>query len=109
MLTQNLQLKRFNAQPGSIGADFGRFGIDFWTEVRVKDPRNAARQAVLEELNAWRNAIAHQDFVHSLSGIRRALHLRHVRRWRVTCERLARAFDEVMRLHLHALTGISPW
>src|SRR5262249_4886215 len=27
------QIDRGNAQPGSIGADFGRLGIDFWVEV----------------------------------------------------------------------------
>jgi hypothetical protein len=109
MLAQNLQLRRSNAQPGSIGADFGRFGIDFWTEVISFDKRNRARQALLDDLNTWRNAIAHQDFVQTPRGASRVLHLRRVRRWRATCEGLARTFDEVMRLHLHALTGISPW
>ena len=104
LLTQALQLKRSNARPASIGADFGRFGVDFWTEVKRNSHRTAARQALLEELIGWRNAIAHQDF-----GGRGALHLRHVRLWREACERLAKSFDEVMRLHLQNLTGTSPW
>jgi hypothetical protein len=107
MLTQNLQLKRANAQPGSIGADFGRLGIDFWTEVKVDDVRNEAGAAQLEELNKWRNAIAHQDFA-GIAGSA-VLRLRQVRTWRKVCERLARSFDEVMRLHLWNLTGSSPW
>jgi hypothetical protein len=104
LLTQGLQLRRYNAQPGSIGADFGRFGVDFWTEVRRHSPRNQVRQTLLEDLNGWRNAIAHQDF-----GVRGPLHLRHVRVWRRACEGLARSFDEVMRHHLHGLTGMLPW
>lgn len=104
LLTQNLQLKRSNAQRGSIGADFGRFGIDFWTEVKANDPRNEAGATQLEDLNKWRNAIAHQDFPSNA-----ALHLRHVRAWRQVCQRLARSFDEVMRHHLQNLTGSSPW
>ncbi len=42
-LTQNRQLDRGNAQPGSIGADFGRLGIEFWTEVKSFHPDNATR------------------------------------------------------------------
>jgi hypothetical protein len=32
--------------------------------VKILDVRNASRQDRLEELNLWRNAIAHQDFSH---------------------------------------------
>ena len=104
MLTQNLQLKRSNAQPGSIGADFGRFGIDFWTEVEANDPRNVAGKIQLDELNRWRNEIAHQDFT---SGT--VLRLNQVQAWRKVCQRLAKSFDEVMFQHLQGLTGTPPW
>jgi hypothetical protein len=33
-LNWNRQLDRGNAQPASIGADFGRLGIDFWPMIR---------------------------------------------------------------------------
>ncbi len=108
-LTRGRLLDRGNAQPGSIGADFGRFGIDFWDEVRIRDPRNATRMGLLEELNLWRNAIVHHDFDRARLGGTTILRLQRVRRWRGACNRLARAFDEVMRLHLHTLTGSSPW
>jgi hypothetical protein len=108
-LTRGRLLDRGNAQPGSIGADFGRFRIDFWDEVRIHDPRNAARANLLEELNLWRNAIVHQDFDRARLGGTMILRLQRVRRWRGACNRLARAFDEVMRRHLHTLTGSSPW
>src|SRR6266566_2436691 len=32
-LTRGRSLDRGNAQPGSIGSDFGRLGIDFWPTV----------------------------------------------------------------------------
>src|SRR5580700_2423715 len=32
------QLDRGNAQSGSLGADFGRLGIDFWPELEAYDP-----------------------------------------------------------------------
>ncbi len=60
--TRNRQLNRGNAQPASIGADFGRLEIKFWDEVRKQDPGSDAWKADLELLNEWRNAIAHQDF-----------------------------------------------
>jgi hypothetical protein len=104
LLTQNLQLKRSNAQPGSIGADFGRFGIDFWGEVRRDNPRNERRKDLLEELNAWRNSIAHQDFAGGST-----LQLLQARRWRVACASLAASFDRVINQHLRNLTGVSPW
>src|SRR5258708_2890508 len=56
------KLDRGNPNAGDIGADFGRFGVAFWPEVKAQDRRNGSRARLLEELNLWRNAIAHQDF-----------------------------------------------
>ena len=107
-LMRNRQLKRGNAQPDSIREDFGRLGIDLWTEVSKADQRNRKRRAILDELNKWRNAIAHQDFDPAeLGGA--TLRIVQVRQWRAACDRLAEAFDEVMRRHLQTLTGTSPW
>src|SRR5262249_46718900 len=55
--TPNRQLDRGNANPGNLGADFGRFGIDFWVEVVSLDAAHAERQRLLNELNDWRNQI----------------------------------------------------
>jgi hypothetical protein len=107
--TRGRQMDRGNAQPSSIGADFSRLGIGFWTEVDRYNPRNAARRSLLETLNNWRNAIAHQDFDPSRLGGRATLRLIQVRRWRVACHHLAQAFDGVMRLHLQPLTGAPRW
>src|ERR1700677_1769765 len=69
-LTFARQLDRGNAQPSAIGADFNRLRLDFWTVVQAADTRNAARQRKLEELNSWRNAIAHHDIESTRSGLR---------------------------------------
>jgi HEPN superfamily RiboL-PSP-like protein len=102
----NRKLATGNPNPGNIGSDFNRFGVDFWDRVRGLDARNLPRLGRLEELNQWRNAIAHQD---PRILVRRSLHLRHVKEWRQACENLAHCFDEVMRSHVESVTGASPW
>src|SRR5262245_34628199 len=54
------KLDHGNPNPGNIGADFDRLGLTLWPAVVAADGRNSGRQATLEELNRWRNAIAHQ-------------------------------------------------
>jgi hypothetical protein len=108
-LARGRQLDRGNAQPSSIGADFGRFGMRFWDDLKKIDHTSANWRNDLETLNVWRNAIVHQDFTSpSLGGII-GLQLRQVRQWRNSCRRLAMAMDEVVRQHMHGLTGSSPW
>lgn len=107
--TQGRQLDRGNPAPGAIGADFNRFGLDFWGEVRALDSRGARRQAQLDVLNLWRNAIAHQDFDPARLGGQITVQLRTVRAWRSVCHGLARTFDRVMRERLRRMTGNNPW
>lgn len=106
---QGRKLDKGNPNPGNIGSDFNRFGIKFWDDVLRHDLQNAARQKELELLNEWRNAIAHQDFDPSKLGRIRTLRLSHVTQWRQVCDVLAVEFDEVLRNHIHSITGISPW
>jgi len=109
-LAFNRQLDRGNAQPATLGADFNRFDFEFWTVVKATDARNEARQRKLEELNAWRNAIAHHDI-----DTRRAdLHPHEVtlaacRTWRGALNGLARSFDRVLSDRLQTLIGTHPW
>jgi len=104
------KLDRGNPNPGNIGADFNRLGLSFWPLVDARRPENPDRRAVLEELSEWRNAIAHQDFSAAMMRAGRpSLALAQVRIWRKACDGLARAFDEVLRDHLRALTGSAPW
>ena len=56
------KLDRGNPNPGNIGSDFNRLGLQFWDLVRAQNRWNDRRKFYLENLNDWRNAIAHQDF-----------------------------------------------
>lgn len=106
-LTQNRALDRGNANPRTIGSDFNRLQMPFLPAVKALDARNEARLKALELLNAWRNAIAHQDWL-PVGGNPRLL-LSTVRTWRSACRSLAHDFDRAVRIHLQALTGVSPW
>jgi hypothetical protein len=107
-LTKNRKLDRGNPNPGNLGSDFGRFGIDLWAAMRARDRRNESRQAALRELAVWRNAIAHQDFSSPDLGQRR-VHLASVRRWRSACDALARELDAMFSAYLTNLVGVPPW
>jgi len=109
-LTFARQLDRGNAQPSAIGADFNRFDLEFWTVVNTGDARNAARQRKLEELNDWRNAIAHHDIESNRSGLRpREVTLATCRSWRGALNGLAESFDQALADHLAGLLGARPW
>lgn len=97
-----------NANPASIGSDFNRFGLQFWDEVRAAYVHGEVWRRRLEELNEWRNAVAHQNFKPGLPG-GTVLRLSRVQSWRRACDGLARAFDSVMRSHLKSITNTWPW
>ncbi len=98
-----------NPSPGNIGADFNRLGLAIWPESVKADVENARRRDELEQLNRWRNAIAHDDFDAAKLGGSNRIQLAVIRRWRQTCDELARTFDALVRTHLIYLTGHSPW
>ncbi|MEK6607161.1 MAG: hypothetical protein AABZ30_05805 [Myxococcota bacterium] len=104
-LTADRKLDKGNPNPGNLGSDFGRLGLAFWDKVRAADRRSVRRQDLLEELNEWRNAIAHQDFPAKLA----VLHLSRVRGFRSACTGLARTFDRVLRRCIAAMVGAPPW
>ncbi len=107
VMTQGRRLDQGNPNPGNLGADFSRLGMDFWTQVNKQDVRNKERQTKLEELNSWRNAIAHQDF--GKVGGSPKLRLPAVRSWRSACRALAETFDTAVREHLLGMAGTAPW
>jgi hypothetical protein len=109
VFTLNRQLDTRNAQPGSIGSDFGRLVVDFWIQVNAIHSGNSTRKSELDSLNTWRNAIVHQDFDPARLGGSTTLRLSMVRQWRKDCGHLAQSFDEVMRRHIQSLVGASPW
>ena len=111
-LTLNRQIDQRNATPSSLGADFGRFGLKFWDELKERDRRTESRQFHLECLNEARNAIVH-DEPGKLEALRQRgypLTLKTIRRWRGSVEALASTMDLVIAQHLAALFGrSSPW
>ena len=105
LLTQGRKLDQGNPNPGNLGADFGRLGMQFWTHLDAVDRRRRQRQAILELLNKWRNAIAHQDW----SEVGPNLQLATVRRFRTACNALATSFDRAVYDHLFVMVGSHPW
>jgi hypothetical protein len=102
-------LDKGNPHPGAIGRDFGRLGIDVWSELYSLDARSERRNTLLAELIAWRNAIAHQDFGRVATGGVARLHLERVRVWRRAINALVRNLELVMYNHLHGMLGRPPW
>ena len=109
LFTANRQLDRGNASPATLGSDFARFGMKWWPAVDHLEPDGPALRAEVEQLNAWRNAVAHNDFDPARLGGTIRLKLGMVRRWRATCRRLARVFDRVLADRLLVVTGTPPW
>jgi len=112
-LRLNRGLDRGNPNPGNLGSDFSRFDFELWPSVIASDVRASAWQRSLEELNVWRNAIAHNDYEPTKLGFSTGdiilLKVSHVRVWRNACRHLAKAFDRSMRDHLGGITGTVPW
>jgi len=106
---QNRKLDTGNPNPGNIGADFNRFGLVFWDDLKAHDARNTTRRIRLDKLNDWRNAISHQDFDPAKLGGTSALRLDTVRSWRQAVHHLAVSFDAVMYAHMNFLAGKPPW
>jgi len=105
-LAKQRKLDTGNPNPGNLGSDFGRLGIQFWTMVRGRNARAATWQPLLQSLNDWRNAVAHQDFT---PLERSQIRLLEVRRWRAACSGLALTFDGALADHLNRLAGVQPW
>ena len=106
----NRRLDRGNATSENLAADFGRLGLELWVRATAADARNAQRRQLLNELNEWRNAIAHQDFVGLRVRVRRpVIQLAQVQDWRRACDALARSFDGVLGAYVQGVTGVAPW
>jgi hypothetical protein len=110
--TAGRKLDRQNAHSGTLGDDFGRFGPRFWLAVDALGPQFAVRRRRLDQLNAWRNAIAHQDFRHvgtdPLTQGSRA-DLPTFRTWRSALDQLAGGIDRAMYRELTGIIGSGPW
>lgn len=111
-LTNRRGLDRGNAWAETVGADFARFDLDIWAASQARDVRTATRRVRLQQLNTWRNAIAHQDFVFSAEQqallVGTSLTLLWAQRWRSACHGLALVFDVVVADHVGELVGTRP-
>jgi hypothetical protein len=111
-LTLNRQLDRGNAQPSSLGSDFGRLGLNFWTAVTARDRRTPARQTHLERLNEARNAITHSRAaeLQALEAAGYPITMPTIRTWRRALGALATTMDAVLADHLARLfRRARPW
>ena len=113
LLHERRHLDRGNASASALAADFRRLGMNVWEELIRRDGRNGQRQRRLDQLNAWRNAIAHQAFPLSAENARRVAGtgrtLAWARLWRRDCSSLARQLDELAGLRLAELVERQPW
>jgi hypothetical protein len=96
-LTEGRKLDFGNPTPANLGADFRRLGMDFWPEVDALHAWNPRRRRHLEDVNAWRNAIAHQDFDPAQLGGSTTLHLARVDSWRSICGTFEVPVDELLQ------------
>jgi hypothetical protein len=111
-LANGRQLERGNANPVSIGSDFGRFGFDVWPTLRKRDPLTERHQRTLRLLNDARNGIAHADEA-KLLRLRAEgfpLVLGTYRRWRRDLDDLTANLDGEIAAQLGRLfQRQSPW
>ena len=84
----NRRIDRGNPNPGNLGADFTRLGIDLWSDALAADGRNAPRRRMLEELSGMATPLRTQDFTGITLGSRPVLHLSQVQSWRKACDGL---------------------
>lgn len=114
LLTAGRALDRGNAHPGSLGADFGRFGMQLWPSLGAYgDGRSTAWRDTLEALNRSRNAIAHANEaeIAALANDGWTLsQLDTVRRFHRATDSLASAMDTVTSNHIERMFGGGrPW
>jgi hypothetical protein len=110
--TANRKLSQGNADPGTIGNDFGLFGLALWPELRSLYPTRAQEWSQkLTALNSARNGIVHDDSA-KIARVRAegwGLTLKSVDRWKSALDGLARGMDCVVGGHLKLVYGGSPW
>lgn len=113
-LTLNRALDKVNAQPSSLGADFQRLGMSFWSALKTEFPAKATIwNDTLEQLNKARNGIAHHD-TSKLNEVHIAgwptTQVATAQRFRTRLEQLVDGMDKVVSRHLQSLTGgPAPW
>jgi hypothetical protein len=109
----NRRLDHGNAHSAALGDDFRWLGSNVWTELVRMDRRNGRRRTRLDQLNVWRNAIAHQALPpaepYAVTAAGTARTLRWARHWRANCSALAHQLDRFVKQRLNIMLGIRPW
>ncbi len=94
--SEGRKLNQGAANSSTIGSDFGRFTVSFWTLSAVQDPAAAEARRDLDELAELRNALAHQDFGRTPDKQPPRFGAEDIRRWWLACDVLASAMDAAM-------------
>jgi len=104
-LRTDRQLDRVNAQPQSMAADFGRFGMSLWKDLQAIDARTIQHEQSLALLNRARNGIAHgnEAALHKLRAEGVIVSRATLTQWRADLNRLAANLDQelIRQLGVH--------
>ena len=106
------KMNQGNADPGTLGNDFGLFGMVLWADLQARYPTHAgAWNQKLLALNMARNGIAHDDGtkIARVQANGWPLTLRSVDRWKSSLDGLARGIDRAVGGHLKLMYGTTPW
>jgi hypothetical protein len=110
--TRYRKLDQANADPATLGNDFGLFGVDLWPELRARYPAHAKGwNRKLAALNAARNGIVHDDRakITRVQADGWPLTLQSMDRWKSSLDGLARGIDRVVGGQLKLMYGTTPW
>jgi hypothetical protein len=110
--TANRKLDQGNADPGTLGADFGLFGMQLWSALYARYPARGKQWNLrLQALNLARNGLVHDDAtkIARVQADGWSLTLQSVDRWKTVLDGLAEGMDRVVEGHLKLVYGASPW
>jgi hypothetical protein len=110
--TVSRKLNQGNADPGTLGNDFGLFGLGLWTALQSRYPARAKGwNQKLAALNMARNGIVHFNVakIARVQADGRPLTLQSVDRWKAALDGLTQGIDRVVDGHLKLVYGTQPW
>jgi hypothetical protein len=110
--TQYRKMNQGNADPGTLGNDFGLLGMVLWADLQARYPTRArAWNQKLAALNMARNGIVHDDRakIARVQADGWPLTLQSVDRWKSSLDSLAHGMDRVVGGHLKLMYGTTPW
>lgn len=113
LLKRDRYLDNQNPRRSSLGADFGRLGIELIPALRRRGPRTGSDLERLDELVEFRNAIVHGNESKVKSLIQRyqtRTNLASYRRFRSALDRIVYSMDNVVAIELASVLQIQrPW